>query len=196
MKPAVFFDRDGTLIYDKNYLDDPDDIEWYDGVFDTLRRLQEEGYEIVIITNQSGVARGMFGEETVKAIHDRMRDELIGEGIRPIGFYYCPFLEDAAVEEYRKDSDLRKPSPGMLIQAGEEHDLDLSNSYMVGDKASDVEAGNRAGCRTILVTTGKSQNLSNRTELDVAPNRIVPAISDVVSCVLGGPSFKSSNKTG
>lgn len=182
MNQAVFFDRDGTLIKDKHYLDNPDEVEWYEGTFGTLRALRDAGYKIVVVTNQSGVARGKFGEETVQAIHERMERDLADEGIEVEGFYYCPYLEEADVERYRRDSDLRKPSPGMLLEAAEDHDLDLGASVMVGDKPSDVEAGNRVGCRTILVETGKSvddEAFTGKAEPDV----VLPSIADVAENV-------------
>lgn len=155
MKKAVFLDRDGTLIYDKHYLDTPEGVEWYEGAFDALKTLRDAGFVLIIITNQSGVARGKMNEEDVRAIHDRIREDLEQNGIEVEDFYYCPYLEDAKVKEYRRDSRLRKPSPGMILDAADEHDLDLSRSYMIGDKPSDVEAGSRAGTRTVLVGTGK-----------------------------------------
>ncbi len=184
MKPAVFFDRDGTLIRDRDYLDDPDDVEWYNGAMEAIRNLRNGGFEIVIVTNQSGVARGLFNEETVRNIHDRMRRDLTEEGISPPYFYYCPYLEDATVEEYRKDSYFRKPSPGMLLQASEDHNLDLPASYMVGDKQSDLKAGHRAGTATILLRTGKAEGMTQDELNEMNPDKILPEISGVASFIL------------
>jgi D-glycero-D-manno-heptose 1,7-bisphosphate phosphatase len=155
LSQAVLLDRDGTLIHDKHYLDTPEGVEWHDGAFEALRRLEEAGYRLFVVTNQSGVARGKMTEEDVQSIHERMRENLQKNDIVVEDFYYCPYLEDAKDPEYRRESNLRKPSPGMLLEAKEDYDLDLTNSYMIGDKPSDVEAGARAGTSTILVNTGK-----------------------------------------
>lgn len=184
VKKAVFLDRDGTLIHDKHYLDTPEGVEWYDGAFEALRSLEDAGYHLVIVTNQSGVARGKMTEQDVHAIHERMRKDLEGEGIEVKDFYYCPYLKDAKVEEYRRDSDLRKPSPGMLLKAAEEHDLDLASSYMIGDKPSDVEAGARAGTRTILVQTGKTVDLKDLPEDHREPDHVSESILEAARLIL------------
>jgi D-glycero-D-manno-heptose 1,7-bisphosphate phosphatase len=183
LEQAVFFDRDGTLIKDKHYLDDPSEVEWIDGAKTTLRTVQNRGFKIIIVTNQSGVARGMMTEEDVQAIHDRIRRDLTNDGITVDDFYYCPYLAEAEVEEYRKDSRLRKPAPGMLQDAEQDHNLDLSRCVMVGDKSSDVEAGQRAGCRTVLVRTGKSSELDSVHDFDVNPDHVVDSVEHVPSVI-------------
>lgn len=155
MDRAIFFDRDGTLIEDKHYLGDPEEVEWYDGAFESIRRLRDAGYKLIIVTNQSGVARGKITESDVESVHDRITADLKAHDLTVDDFYYCPYHTEAKLDEYRKDSSLRKPSPGMLMKARGDHDLDLANSYMVGDKPSDVRAGLRAGTNAVLVRTGK-----------------------------------------
>ncbi|MBN1489941.1 MAG: HAD family hydrolase [Phycisphaerae bacterium] len=153
---AVFFDRDGTLIADPGYLSDPDDVRLMPGAAESVRRLREAGFRIVIVTNQSGIARGLFDEPTLERIHQRVRGLFAAEAATIDAIYYCPYLDGpaATIERYRRDSELRKPRPGMFLQAAAEHDIDLDASWAVGDSDRDSEAGKAAGCRTIqLVTT-------------------------------------------
>ncbi len=150
---AVFLDRDGTIIEDTGYLGDPNDVKLLPGSAEAIRRLAQAGHVVVIVSNQSGVARGLFDEAAVSRVHARLETLLATEGAKLDGYYYCPYLSGAevTVEAYRRDSDLRKPMPGMLHQASRELAIDLSRSWMVGDSRCDMEAGRRAGCRTILV---------------------------------------------
>ncbi len=154
MKPtAVFLDRDGTIIEDPGYLSDPDQVRLLPGAAGAIRRLTELGHLIIIVSNQSGVARGLFDEVTVSKVHARLEAMLRDEGASLGGAYYCPYLDgpEAKVEAYRVSSELRKPSPGMLLQAAQEHGIDLARSWMIGDSDVDVEAGRRAGCATIRI---------------------------------------------
>ena len=152
-RQAVFLDRDGTIIEDTGYVDDPAKVRLLAGSAGAIRRLSEGGFLVVVTSNQSGVARGLFDEATMSAVHDRMEKLLRGDGAVLDGAYYCPFLagREAVVETFRRDSDLRKPKPGLLLQAANELDIDLRRSWMVGDSPRDVEAGRRAGCRTVLI---------------------------------------------
>ena len=143
-KKVVFFDRDGTLIIDKIYLNDPDQIEYLPGAFATLKLLQDAGFSFVIVTNQSGVARGIVQIANLDEIHRRMTIAYAAHGIGFLGFYYAPYSVES-------NHPMRKPNAGMLLQAAADHNVDLSMSWMVGDRISDVEAGLKAGCRTILL---------------------------------------------
>jgi D-glycero-D-manno-heptose 1,7-bisphosphate phosphatase len=153
-RPAVFVDRDRTLIDDPGYISDPDQVRLLDGAAESLRRFRDAGYAVVIVTNQSGVARGLLTEGDLAIVHQRMRDLLRSEGTDVDAIYYCPFLDgpEAVRDQYRRDSNLRKPKPGMLLLAAEELGLDLGKSWMIGDSARDVQAGRAAGCRTILIS--------------------------------------------
>ncbi len=153
-RTAVFLDRDGTIIEDLGYTGDPDRVRLIHGAADAIRRISQGGRLVVIVSNQSGVARGLFDETALARVHARVEALLQDQGARLDGAYYCPYLDgpEATVEAYRCDSELRKPKPGMLLQAARELNIDLSRSWMIGDSVCDVEAGARAGCRTILIS--------------------------------------------
>ncbi|MFV0516158.1 MAG: D-glycero-alpha-D-manno-heptose-1,7-bisphosphate 7-phosphatase [Aminipila sp.] len=137
-KKAFFLDRDGTIIIDKGYLDDPKDIEFIEGIPELLIQIKSKGYLLVIISNQSGVARGYFDEENVQMINSTLKEKLINEYDLAIdGIYYCPHHPDKGHGKYRQECDCRKPKPGMVLQAIKDLDIDVSQSVMVGDKDSD-----------------------------------------------------------
>jgi D,D-heptose 1,7-bisphosphate phosphatase len=148
---AVFLDRDQTLIHDPGYINHPDQVSLIDGAPEALVELRNLGYVLVVVSNQSAVARGIVTEPVLQEIHGRMEALLAERGARLDRIYYCPFHPDGTVERYRRPSDCRKPNPGMLLKASEEMGIDLRRSWCVGDSFSDVEAGARAGCRTILI---------------------------------------------
>lgn len=164
--PAIFLDKDGTLVEDVPYNINPDLMVLTDGAARGLRRLSEAGYRLVVVTNQSGVARGYFPEAALEGVREDL-DRLIlrASGARLAGFYYCPHHPEGVVPGYAIECDCRKPRPGMLLRAAKELDIDLSRSWMVGDVLNDVEAGRRAGCRTILINNG------NETEWQKGPYR-------------------------
>lgn len=151
-RPAIFFDRDNTLIATDGYLGDASQVRLVDGAAMAIARLRRRGYAIVTISNQSGVARGMFGEEQVQQVNGRL-DQLLAEG-DPEAIIdrheYCPFHPEATVEQYRRDTPLRKPGPGMIFRAAEALGIDVSDSWVIGDAARDIAAGRAAGCRTVL----------------------------------------------
>jgi len=147
MKWAVFLDRDGTINQEVEYLDDPQELRLIPGAAEAIRLLNEAGVPAIVVTNQAGVGRGYFLEARVKAIHQQLAKELAMHGAYLDAIYYCPHHPDEGCA-------CRKPNPGMLKRAAEEHGIDLGQSFIVGDKVSDLEAGCRAGCRTVLVLTG------------------------------------------
>jgi histidinol-phosphate phosphatase family protein len=163
--PCVFLDRDETIIEDRGFIDDPDHVRLKAGAADAIRRLRGAGFKVVVVTNQSGIARGLLDEEQLAAVHARLRTVLEQGGASVDAIYYCPYLDgpEALVESYRGRSDLRKPSPGLLLQAARELDLDLTRSWMIGDRPSDIEAGARAGCRTIRVAAGDASDAPGST---------------------------------
>lgn len=151
---AVFIDRDGTLNEDIGYVSTPDQLVLYPWAAEAVRRVNESGLLTVVITNQSGIARGMYTEETLHAIHSRMIDEFAGEGARVDAIYYCPHHPDAGDSRYRIACECRKPRTGMLVKAAREHEIDLARSFVIGDKASDIKLAENAGARGALVFTG------------------------------------------
>lgn len=154
-KPAVFLDRDGTLIENVDYLGDPSHIRLFPGTAEALRRLRCAGYARVIISNQSGIGRGLLTHERVKEIHDELERQLAEHDAELDAIYYCPAVPTVDDPTQVEHPD-RKPGPGLLLRAAEELSLDLSGSWMIGDMISDVLAGRNAGCRgSILVRTGK-----------------------------------------
>jgi D,D-heptose 1,7-bisphosphate phosphatase len=155
---AIFLDRDGTLVKDPGYLNDPSQLKLLNGVGNGLVRLKKMGYKLVIVTNQSGVARGILTEKTLERIHEKLEQILSKEGAYIDGIYYCPYFEDGVIEKYRKKSELRKPEPGMLLKAAGEMDIDLENSWMIGDGERDIQAGKKAGCKTILIDAVPKEN--------------------------------------
>lgn len=188
-RAAVFLDRDNTLIEDPGYISSPDQVQLKPGAARALKELNQAGYAVVVVTNQSGVARGLFDERALHAIHERLRELIRTEGARIDAIYACPFLagDAAKVETYRKDSQLRKPKPGMLLQAAGEMDLDLSASWMIGDGLRDVQAGRAAGCRTILL-----QPNGERTTASLETDMVASSLSDAVGHVLSNPGRSES----
>lgn len=152
MKRAVFLDKDGTLVENVPYNVDPARIELAEGALNALARLRETGFELVVVSNQSGVAHGYFPERALAGVERRLR-ELLG-AIPIAGFYYCPHHPDGKVGGYSTACHCRKPAPGLLLRAAREHGVELAKSWLVGDILNDIEAGRRAGCRTVLLDNG------------------------------------------
>jgi D,D-heptose 1,7-bisphosphate phosphatase len=148
---AVFLDRDDTLIEDPGYISHPSQVKLLPGVSEALIELRKLGYLLVVTTNQSAIARGMVTEDGLAQIHHHLEMLLGNEGAHLDRIYYCPFHPNGVVPEYRKESELRKPSPGMILKAAEEMGIDLDRSWTVGNSYRDIEAGVRAGCKTILI---------------------------------------------
>ncbi|OHB54074.1 MAG: hypothetical protein A2173_08580, partial [Planctomycetes bacterium RBG_13_44_8b] len=138
---AIFLDRDNTLIEDPGYINHPDQVKLLDGVTEAIIELRDLGYKLVVASNQSAVARGIVTEKVINDIHDRLKQLLAEKGAFLDQIYYCPYHPDGVVRKYCKESNMRKPNPGMLLTAAEEMDIDLSRSWMIGDSTSDIEAG-------------------------------------------------------
>ncbi|MDQ0637847.1 D-glycero-D-manno-heptose 1,7-bisphosphate phosphatase [Pedobacter sp. W3I1] len=172
VKKAVFLDKDGTLIPDIPYNADPDLISLETGVGETLAQLAEY-FQLIVITNQAGIAFGRFTEKDLIGVEKRIADLLQHYGVRLSGFYYCPHHPQGSSAPYAKSCTCRKPGPGLIIKAAGEHSLSLSDSWMIGDILNDVQAGKAAGCKSILIDNG------NETEWDfmASPERIPDYIS-------------------
>ena len=178
-RKAVFLDRDGTIIEDMDYLDDPAQIRLLDGAVDGLRRLQKAGYLLLVVTNQSGVARGYFTEERLARIHRVLRETLNKQGVKIDDFYYCPHLPGGEVDAYSGPCECRKPAPGLIERAAAEWNADVSRSVAVGDSERDVEAGRKAGCATVLLDP-------EGTPADTCADAVAADMAAVADLILDG----------
>jgi len=177
-RAAVFLDRDGTIIADDNYLSEPAQVRLLPGAAEAIRCLRAAGYLIIVVSNQSGIARGLFTEERLAEINRRMEALLAAEGAHLDAIYYCPHLPEGTVAKYARECDCRKPAPGLLLRAAREHNIDLSRSWIIGDAERDVEAGRRAGLtsRTIL--------LAERRPPQTVAGAIAPSLTAAAEIVL------------
>jgi D-glycero-D-manno-heptose 1,7-bisphosphate phosphatase len=178
---AVFLDRDGVLIEEIGYLTRLEDVRFVPGSIQAVKTLNDAGFVTVVVTNQSGVARGYFTEVHVRATHDLIQAELGKHGAWIDRFEYCPYHPTEGLGEYRRDTDCRKPGPGMLLRAAAELGIDVSRSWMIGDRLSDIEAGFAAGCRgAFLVRTG----YGSQVELPVESRAVaVPSVVEAVEMI-------------
>ena len=175
-KPAVFLDRDGVINVDRGYVHKRDEFEYIDGVFDAVKKCKDMGYLLVLVTNQSGIARGMFTEEQFETLTEWMDWNFAENDIDFDGIYYCPHHPEATVEQYKEECDCRKPSPGMFMSAQSFLDIDMENSVMIGDKKEDMMAAQAAGVGTrILVRTGKEIT----AEGEALATTVLDSIADV-----------------
>jgi len=177
-QPAVFLDRDGTLNKEVNYLHKIENFEWVPGAPTAVKRLNEFDVPVLVVTNQSGVARGYFEEEDVEQLHAFMEEELAKIGATIDDFYYCPYHPNGDVEEYRALSHCRKPNPGMFEEAIQEWSVDPARSFVVGDKNSDLIPGNELGMTTLLVRTGH-----DITESDAVHDHVVDDVGAAVDVI-------------
>ena len=183
-KSGVFLDRDGTLLEEAGYLDRLERLVFFPYAIDAVRLLNRAGFPVVVVTNQAGIARGIFKESFVAAAHRHISDRLAAAGARVDAFYYCPHHPEAVVEEFRQACDCRKPQPGMLTRAAADLDLALDRSFVVGDRWHDLEAGQRVGARTLLVRTGYGRTDEASPKAHVQPSAIVDNVIDAVSWIL------------
>lgn len=187
MNKAVFFDRDGTVIVEVGYLSDLKQLALIPGAGAAIKRLNEAGFKVVLVTNQSGIARGYFTEEFVHETHAFLARMLQAEGARFDGVYYCPHHPKSGSSRYTRECGCRKPGTGMLDQAAKDLDIDVKKSFVVGDKWSDVELGQRAGAASVLVASGfPADDPGNaRPEHVREPDHIAPSITEAVDWILG-----------
>jgi len=172
LKKAVFLDRDGTIIIDKVYLNDPNQIEYLPKVFEALRLLRDHGFKFIIVTNQSGIARGIVDIKNLDLIHEIIQRDFSSQGIDFAGFYYAPYSVES-------NHHIRKPNPGMLLRAAKDHGIALNHSWMIGDRMSDVEAGFRAGTRAILLDPETKNEI-----LEPAPDAVVQDLFSAAKFIL------------
>ncbi|GAA0791947.1 MULTISPECIES: D-glycero-beta-D-manno-heptose 1,7-bisphosphate 7-phosphatase [Pseudomonadati] len=183
MNRAVFLDRDGVINKDTGYVHLVDDFEYIDGVFDACLALKKMGYLLVVVTNQSGIARGMYSEDDFHSLTEWMDWNFADKGVDLDGIYYCPHHPEKGIGEYKQDCDCRKPKPGMLLDAAKFLKIDLANSIMVGDKADDMRAAKAAGIgKSILVRSGKVVDQAGIIEATI----VVDSIADVPDAIKQG----------
>lgn len=179
MRPAAFLDRDGVINIDHGYLHRWEDFQFVPGAIKALRRLQAAGYALVIVTNQSGIARGYYDEAALQALHDALREHLAAQDITLDAIEHCPHLPSGSVARYAVACDCRKPAPGMILRSAQALGIDLAGSLLFGDKPSDIEAGRAAGIgRTVLLAT----NATRSEVLGVAPE--FTSLADAVDALL------------
>jgi D-glycero-D-manno-heptose 1,7-bisphosphate phosphatase len=184
MKKIFFLDRDGVIIEDANYLSRPEQVKLCSGTPEAFRKIVEAGYEIIVVSNQSGIARGYFTEEDLAAVETHIESCLKDAGAPlPLKWYYCPHHKKGSVPEYSVECDCRKPKPGLLLKAGKEFEIDYKNSFIIGDKLSDLESGFAAGCgKGVLVLTGHGTEQELK-ELE-KPYETAPEILSAVNLLL------------
>lgn len=183
---AAFLDRDGVVNIDRGYVHRWEDFRFVPGAVDAMRRLREAGYLLVIVTNQSGIARGMYTEADYQALTQRMREALRAAGAEVAAVFHCPHHPEGSVASYRRDCDCRKPRPGMLLEAAHTMGLSLPDSLLVGDKPSDLEAAHAAGVgRAFQVRTADGDEGAQRE-----PRADAALFADLAACVdhLLGPA--------
>lgn len=174
MRKAIFLDRDGTLIVDKIYLNDPEQIVYLPTVFEALRLLRDHGFSFLGATNQSGVARGIVQIENLYECHRRIRARFAEEGIDFLEFYYAPYMTDT-------NHPMRKPNPGMILTGAGDYSVDLTKSWMVGDRMIDVEAGHRAGCKSALVGLTESPANSSFQPPDAHAEFLIEVAQSIIA---------------
>lgn len=189
---AIFLDKDGTLVKDVPYNVDPLRIRLMDGAAEALPALHAAGYQIFIVSNQSGVAHGYFQRSALWAVEKRLREMLADLGVPLRGFYYCPHHPDGQLRPYAVVCECRKPQPGMLLRAAREHRLDLARSWMIGDILDDVEAGRRAGCKSILVDNGNETAWVAGAQRE--PHHRVKHLAAAAQTILSAPASQQAPK--
>jgi D-glycero-D-manno-heptose 1,7-bisphosphate phosphatase len=195
MKPAVFLDRDGTLIEEAGYLDRLELIALYPWSGAALRALQQAGYGLVVVTNQGGVARGYFDEDFVREAHRRVDALLRAEGVTVDGYYYCPHDPAGTMQGYGHVCECRKPAPGLVRTAARALDLDLARSFVVGDKWLDVELAQNVGARGVLVRTGYGRSLEGTPPPGVRAAVVVDTLLDASEWILAQTPAERSTVT-
>src|SRR3972149_239759 len=176
-KKAVFLARRGPMVVHEPYLSSPDQLKLLPNAAEGIRLFKESGYLVIVITNQSGIARGFFDEEHLVLIHKKLMRMLEEEGITIDDIYYCPHHTEGVVEQYALDCDCRKPKPKMLLNAAKQHHIDLTQSVMIGDSEVDMLAGKNAGCTSILIRNGctDSTNTPSITGMDYVVKDLLEA---------------------
>jgi D-glycero-D-manno-heptose 1,7-bisphosphate phosphatase len=182
MNKAVFVDKDGTLIRDVPYNVKPEYVMLESGVTDALKKIKQHNYLLIVISNQSGIAKGLFTERDLEPVKTKIQELLHPADIQIDEFYFCPHHPDGVMKEYTTACTCRKPEPGMILQAAVDFNIDLTSSWMIGDILHDIEAGNKAGCKTILIDYGnETQWITNEMRW---PSYIVNGMDEAAAIIL------------
>jgi D,D-heptose 1,7-bisphosphate phosphatase len=177
-KPAAFLDRDGTLIYDKNYLSSPERVKLYSYSAESIKKLRKAGFKIIVVTNQSGIARGIFNEKDLKKVNKRFVDLLKEQGAKIDGLYYCAHIDE-------NSCDCRKPKTAMALKAAKEHNIDLEKSYTVGDSVRDYMFGYNSGGKGILVLTGHGKEQMKKIKSQkIKPLAVCKTLKQAVNVII------------
>ncbi len=184
MKRAVFLDRDGVINEEVNYLSKPDQLQLIPGAPEAIARLNHAQLPVIVITNQAGVARGYYPETQIAVVHAALSHELAQSGAHIDRYYYCPHHPTEGLPPYRVDCDCRKPKPGLLRQAAQDFDLDLTQCFVIGDNHSDIALTQATGCRTVLVLTGHGARVWREWQYDFQPDHVAPDLSAAVAWIL------------
>jgi len=183
MNQGVFLDRDGVITSDPpHYAHKVDQLKLIPGSAGAIHLLNKNGFKVIVVSNQSGIARGYYTEKDIHIFNKSLKKELKKKEAQIDAFYYCPHHPEAKVKKYTAVCKCRKPKPGMIIQAAKEHNIYLSESFMVGDRQSDILAGKNAGCKTIHVLTGvgRDQNLKYKIEADFTSKDLLEAVESII----------------
>ena len=164
MKKVIFLDRDGTINVEKSYLHKWEDFEFEKNAIEGLKELKNLGYEFIVVTNQSGIGRGYYTEEDLVTLNNQMTKKLKEFGIEILECFYCPHHPEKGIGKYKVDCNCRKPNPGMLLEGIKKYNVDIDNSFMIGDKKGDLEAGKKAGLKSILVLTGYGKKIEEEVK--------------------------------
>jgi D-glycero-D-manno-heptose 1,7-bisphosphate phosphatase len=183
-RPAVFLDRDGTIVREADYLRSPERLRLLPRAAEAIRRLNDSGFAVVVATNQSGIARGLLTEDDLAQVHKVLAERLAKRGARLDAIYFCPHHPTAGAGRYRRECSCRKPAPGMLLRAAQELDLDLSRCIAVGDSQRDLIAGREVGCRTVLVRTGYGRDAEAEASAPLPCDHVADDLAAAVQWIL------------
>lgn len=182
MQAAVFLDRDGTIVEDVGYMNLPEQIKFIPGSIEAIKMLNEAGYKVVVISNQAGVARGLVTEDMLQTIDKIIHRDILNGGAHLDALYYCPHHPEHGVYPYRQTCECRKPHPGLVKRATRDQNIDLSKSFMVGDKATDIKTGKNVKIKTILVLTGRGAK--EKDELKEKPDHIANNLLEAAKWII------------
>jgi len=182
MNKAVFLDKDGTINEDTGYVSHYHDLKLLPHSAEAIKLLNEAGYKVIVISNQSGVARGYLGEDMLQTLNKTLQKKLLVKGAFVDEIYYCPHHAEHGLFPYRRECECRKPNIGLIKKAVKRHNIDLSKSFMVGDHSKDIEAGHKAGTKTVLVLSGHGKE----SEMKIKPDHTTKDLLDAVKWILGG----------